>query len=116
MTAVQFIQLTHTTYTFLAPPTHSSILLAMAVAYPPSPPASAQQPCSRVELHISCDDLRDADLFSKSDPIVSVHTQVQKRWVEVRGPLLLSYCIVYVHAPYVLSESLAKWGLITVGV
>lgn len=54
----------------------------MAVAYPSGPPASAQQPCSRVELHISCDDLRDADLFSKSDPIVSVHTQVQKRWVE----------------------------------
>ena len=39
----------------------------MAAGYPAS-----SVPSTRVELHVSCDNLRDADVFSKSDPIASV--------------------------------------------
>ena len=57
----------------------------MAAPYPPAPvAAAAATPSTRVELHISCDNLRDADLFSKSDPVVVVYTQTSnKQWVEV---------------------------------
>lgn len=46
------------------------------MAFPPSyPPTSAPRvPCSRVVLHLSCSKLRDADLFSKSDPLVALCT------------------------------------------
>ncbi len=54
----------------------------MAALYPP-PVASSSVPSSRVELHISCAKLKDTDVFSKSDPIVCVHTQVGKTWTEV---------------------------------
>jgi len=32
-------------------------------------------PCSRVELSISCANLQDKDLFSKSDPIVVLNVK-----------------------------------------
>lgn len=54
----------------------------MAAPYPPTPATAT--PSTRVELHISCDNLRDADLFSKSDPVVVVYTQTRsKQWVEI---------------------------------
>ena len=54
-----------------------------AVSYP-VPLASV--PSTRVELHISCEKLRDMDVFSKSDPIVSVRVKDagSKSWREVR--------------------------------
>lgn len=56
----------------------------MAAPYPPTPATAT--PSTRAELHISCDNLRDADLFSKSDPVVVVYTQTRsKQWVEVSG-------------------------------
>ena len=59
----------------------------MATPYPSGPAAGSQEPRSRVELHISCKDLIDADLFSKSDPIVSVFTRASRgksgTWIEV---------------------------------
>ena len=46
----------------------------MATGYPPlSQDPRSSEPATRVELHISCSGLMDADVFSKSDPIVSVH-------------------------------------------
>ena len=64
----------------------------MAAPYPPTPAApAAATPSTRVELHISCDNLRDADLFSKSDPVAVVFTQTRsKQWVEVRRHHLVS--------------------------
>ena len=45
-------------------------------------------PSSRVELRISCNDLIYADLLSKSDPRVVVHTADQRgAWTEVSFPL-----------------------------
>ena len=56
---------------------------------PPLPPGGAgpggAAPTSRVELRISCANLQDKDVFSKSDPIVAVY-QMEKgsqRWIEV---------------------------------
>ena len=46
---------------------------AMPVSAPPGP----VDPCSRVELSISCSDLLDKDFFSKSDPIVAVYLRSQ---------------------------------------
>ena len=48
----------------------------MATPYPTAgsgPPVSST-PSSKVELHISCKNLCDADVFSKSDPIVAIYT------------------------------------------
>ena len=45
----------------------------MATPYPPQ--GSSSGPCSKVELSISCSDLLDKDLFSKSDPIAAVYTR-----------------------------------------
>ena len=39
---------------------------------------------TKVELRISCKNLRDADVFSKSDPLVAVYTPSGlKAWSEV---------------------------------
>lgn len=58
----------------------------MAAMYPPQQTVpAATVPSTRVELHISCEKLKDMDVFSKSDPIVSV--QVKNKdgtWREVR--------------------------------
>ena len=44
-------------------------------------------PSMRVELHLSCKKLRDADVFSKSDPLVAVYTynKSNDQWNEVRA-------------------------------
>jgi hypothetical protein len=44
----------------------------MAANYPPQQVPVASVPSTRVELHLSCKKLKDMDLLSKSDPIVSV--------------------------------------------
>ena len=44
----------------------------MATPYPTAGPPVPSTPSSKVELHISCKDLIDSDIFSKSDPIVTV--------------------------------------------
>ena len=49
----------------------------MATLYPPA--AAAASPCSRVELSISCSDLLDTDIFSKSDPIAVVYTRQNRQ-------------------------------------
>ncbi len=46
----------------------------MATPYPTAGPPISSTPSSKVELHISCKNLLDADLFSKSDPIVAIYT------------------------------------------
>ncbi|CAI8037853.1 Copine-1 [Geodia barretti] len=44
----------------------------MAASYPPQQVPVTSVPSTRVELHLSCKKLKDMDLLSKSDPIVSV--------------------------------------------
>ena len=62
---------------------------AMATPYPPGPSSAASaEPCSKVELSISCADLLDKDLFSKSDPIVAVYTRPN-----VRGQPFTEVCL-----------------------
>lgn len=68
--------------------TSALIGLKNAMAAYPSPQAGGYGvPSSRVELHISCKKLRDADAFSKSDPVVAVYTYSKpgNSWSEVRG-------------------------------
>lgn len=38
---------------------------------------------SRVELRLSCSNLRDADFLSKSDPLVVIYVQSGDHWTEV---------------------------------
>lgn len=48
------------------------------------PPVVRSVPSSRVELHISCKDLRKADALSKSDPLTAIYTlSPTKAWIEV---------------------------------
>ena len=50
-------------------------------------PVMANTPSMKVELRISCKNLREGDLLSKSDPLVVVYTQQPKpregSWNEV---------------------------------
>ncbi|XP_064398173.1 copine-1-like [Halichondria panicea] len=46
----------------------------MATPYPTVGPPVSSTPSSKVELHISCKNLVDTDVFSKSDPIVAIYT------------------------------------------
>lgn len=57
----------------------------MAAMYPPQQAVpAATVPSTRVELHISCEKLLDMDVFSKSDPIVSVQVKYKDgTWREV---------------------------------
>lgn len=62
-----------------------------APPYPPGPPGppvpqvASAMPCSKVELSISCKDLYDSDILSKSDPIAVVYSRSgsSKDFVEV---------------------------------
>lgn len=38
---------------------------------------------SKLELRLSCSNLKDSDLLSKSDPIVLVCTKSGEKWIEV---------------------------------
>lgn len=38
---------------------------------------------SRVELRLSCSNLRDADFLSKSDPMVVIYEKSRDHWTEV---------------------------------
>lgn len=49
-------------------------------------------PSTKVELRISCKNLRDADVFSKSDPLVAVYAHSKRKghpWEEVRKTVSL---------------------------
>lgn len=48
----------------------------MAAPYPTGPAGApvSSAPSSKVELYISCKNLIDTDILSKSDPIVAVYT------------------------------------------
>ena len=54
------------------------IVLVMAQSFPPPSDTS-----SKVELSISCSNLKNLDYFSKSDPVVFLYTKVQADWVKV---------------------------------
>jgi len=55
------------------------------------PPPTAGGPRTRVELHISCKKLRDADVFSKSDPLVAAYSynKPSDSWSEVLANWML---------------------------
>lgn len=52
---------------------------------PPSPNVQFQNPVSKIELKVSCRNLLDMDVFSKSDPFVVLYVQSQnkKEWREL---------------------------------
>ena len=45
-------------------------------------PGSAGSVSSRVELRLSCKELHDADVFSKSDPMVVLYMNHSGQWAE----------------------------------
>ena len=53
----------------------------------------ASIPVSKVEVHISCKDLLNKDLTSKSDPMCVMYLQDNKKWYEV-SPLPVLHCII----------------------
>ena len=52
--------------------------IVMAQSFPPPSDTS-----SKVELSISCSNLKNLDYFSKSDPVVFLYTKSQADWVKV---------------------------------
>ena len=60
-------------------------------------PVMANTPSMKVELRISCKNLRESDLLSKSDPLVVVYTQLPKpregSWNEVERSM--PRCVQY---------------------
>ena len=82
---VAILQYCSTVLNFNTKALYTSYRRAMATGYPPQQvPAAASVPSTRVELHISCDKLKDMDVFSKSDPIVSVRVKDRSgAWKEV---------------------------------
>ena len=47
------------------------------------PRFAAQEASNKVELSISCTNLKDLDFFSKSDPVVFVYEQRGKNWDKI---------------------------------
>ena len=45
--------------------------------------AAAGEPFSQVELSISCNNLKDLDHFSKSDPAVFLYEKKNAEWIKV---------------------------------
>ena len=39
--------------------------------------------CSKIELSISCTDLKDLDTFSKSDPVVFLFEKRGQKWIKI---------------------------------
>ena len=78
----------------------------MAASYPPQQQQvpAASVPSTRVELHLSCKKLKDKDLLSKSDPIVSVRVKDAKTgsWREVTE--CVAGCELATLIPYVGSR------------
>ena len=57
----------------------------MQAPYPPVPPAPSMAQCvTRVQLNISCRNLTDKDVMSKSDPMAVVMMFKNGNWVEVK--------------------------------
>lgn len=59
----------------------------MQAPYPPPPPSapSTSQFVTRVQLNISCRNLRDKDVMSKSDPMAVVMSFKDGGWFEVNS-------------------------------
>lgn len=58
----------------------------MAQSYPSAPPLPTSTPtnlATKVQLSISCRNLLDKDLLSKSDPLVVVYLFTGSQWTEV---------------------------------
>ena len=55
----------------------------MQTPYPPPPAPSLSQCVTRVQLNISCRNLRDKDVMSKSDPMAVVMIFKDGNWFEV---------------------------------
>ena len=51
--------------------------------------AQSSGPSTRVMLRISCRDLKDTDVLSKSDPLVTIYVSREKKWTEVGITLAL---------------------------
>ena len=47
------------------------------------PQFSSRDVSSKVELSISCTNLKDLDYFSKSDPVVFLYEQKGQRWEKI---------------------------------
>lgn len=59
----------------------------MQASYP-LPSAPSVQCVTRVQLNISCKNLKDKDVLSKSDPMAVVMIFKDGNWSEVNGPLI----------------------------
>lgn len=46
-------------------------------------PMAPQDACSKVELSISCNNLKDMDVFSKSDPVVFLYEKRGREWAKL---------------------------------
>lgn len=57
----------------------------MQASYP-LPSAPSVQCATRVQLNISCKNLKDKDVLSKSDPMAVVMIFKDGNWSEVNGP------------------------------
>lgn len=44
---------------------------------------SVERPSSKVELSLSCEELKGKDLTSKSDPVIVIYTKIDNAWKEV---------------------------------
>ena len=62
---------------------------------PPYSPPGGQPPppvmVSKVELTVSCNGLKDADVFSKSDPLCVVYSDINGRLQEVTTKNILKF-------------------------
>ena len=69
----------------------TKVYFAMQASYGPPPPTapSMSQCVTRVQLNISCRNLLDKDVMSKSDPMAVVMILKEGRWFEVS---LLKWC------------------------
>lgn len=65
----------------------SQTCVTMQASYPPPPAPSTSQCVTRVQLNISCRNLRDKDVMSKSDPMAVVMIFKDGNWSEVRSSL-----------------------------
>lgn len=71
----------------------TKVYFAMQASYGPPPPTvpSTSQCVTRVQLNISCRNLLDKDVMSKSDPMAVVMMLKNSSWFEVS---LLKWCRV----------------------
>ena len=74
-----------------------SVRKDMQASYP-LPSAPSVQCVTRVQLNISCKNLKDKDVLSKSDPMAVVMIFKDGNWSEVNGPPIE---VLYQHVQFV---------------